>query len=101
MSWVDTYKQKLISTDEAAGMIQSGDRVYYGGNAAIPRAIVSALAKRAGDLENVQLNQVFGNEAPVEGAYIDIWTETEGGAFTAYGSVLDNMTSDPTTVLPQ
>ncbi len=50
---------------------------------------------------NVQLNQVFGGEAPVEGGYIDVWTETEGAAFAAYGSVLDNMTSDPTTVLPQ
>jgi hypothetical protein len=50
---------------------------------------------------NVQLNAVFAGEAPVEGAYIDVWTETEGGAFTAYGSVLDNLTDDPTTVLPQ
>jgi hypothetical protein len=50
---------------------------------------------------NVQLNAVFAGEAPVEGAYIDVWTETEGAAFTAYGSVLDNMTDDPTTVLPQ
>jgi hypothetical protein len=50
---------------------------------------------------NVQLNRVFAGEAPVEGGYIDVWTETEGGAFMAYGSVLDNLTSDPTTVLPQ
>ena len=50
---------------------------------------------------NVQLNRVFGAEAPVEGGYIDVWTETEGAAFAAYGSVLDNATSDPTTVLPQ
>ena len=50
---------------------------------------------------NVQLNRVFSAEAPVEGGYIDVWTETEGAAFAAYGSVLDNMTSDPTTVLPQ
>jgi len=50
---------------------------------------------------NVQLNGVFSAEAPVEGGYIDVWTETEGAAFAAYGSVLDNMTSDPTTVLPQ
>ena len=39
MSWVDSYKQKLVPAEEAAGIIQSGDRVYYGGNAAIPRAI--------------------------------------------------------------
>jgi hypothetical protein len=50
---------------------------------------------------NVQLNRVFAGEAPVEGGYIDVWTETEGAAFAAYGSVLDNETSDPTTVLPQ
>ena len=50
---------------------------------------------------NVQLNRVFEGEAPVEAAYIDVWTETPGAAFMAYGSVLDNSTSDPTTVLPQ
>lgn len=50
---------------------------------------------------NVQLNRVFSGEAPVEGAYIDVWTDTPGAAFMAYGSVLDNGTSDPTTVLPQ
>jgi len=50
---------------------------------------------------NVQLNRVFGAEAPVEGGYIDVWTETDGAFFAAYGSVLDNETSDPTTVLPQ
>jgi len=50
---------------------------------------------------NVQLNRVFAGEAPVEAAYIDVWTETPGAAFMAYGSVLDNQTSDPTTVLPQ
>lgn len=50
---------------------------------------------------NTQLNQVFSGEAPVVGGYIDVWTETEDAAFMAYGSVLDNDTSDPTTVLPQ
>lgn len=50
---------------------------------------------------NVQLNRVFQGEAPVAGGYIDVWTETEDGAFFAFGSVLDNLTSDPTTVLPQ
>lgn len=50
---------------------------------------------------NVQLNRVFQGEAPVVGGYIDVWTETEGAAFAAYGSVLDNLTDDPTTVLPQ
>ena len=59
MSWVDTYKQKLISAQEAASLVKSGDRVYYGGNAAIPREIVTALAGRAEELEDVQLNHVL------------------------------------------
>ncbi len=50
---------------------------------------------------NVQLNRVFRAEAPVAGGYIDVWTETDGASFAAYGSVLDGATSDPTTVLPQ
>jgi hypothetical protein len=50
---------------------------------------------------NTQLNSVFAGEAPVEGAYIDVWTDTADGAFAAYGSVLDNTTSDPTTVMPR
>ena len=50
---------------------------------------------------NVQLNRVFSDVAPAEAAYIDVWTDTTGGAFSAYGSVLDNNSSDPTTVLPQ
>jgi len=50
---------------------------------------------------NVQLNRVFADAQPVEAAYIEVWTTTIGGAFAAYGSVLDNQSSDPTTVLPQ
>ena len=49
---------------------------------------------------NTQLDKVFAAEAPVVGGFIDVWTETTGAAFTAYGSVLDNVTSDPVTVLP-
>ena len=30
MSWVDNYKQKLVTAAEAVQIIQSGDRVYYG-----------------------------------------------------------------------
>jgi len=49
---------------------------------------------------NNQINRIFRNYAPVNG-YVDVSTPTEGGVFYCYGSVLDNSTSDPTTVLPQ
>ncbi len=50
---------------------------------------------------NTQINRVFRGEAPVQGGYIDVWTETEGGSFMAYGSVADEKTSDPITVFPR
>ncbi len=49
----------------------------------------------------VQINRVFSAEAPVEGAYVDLWTDTPKAAFLAWGSVLDNKTSDPVTIFPQ
>lgn len=47
---------------------------------------------------NTQWNRVFNDEKPIEAAYVDVRTETSGGLFAVYGSVLDSATSDPTTV---
>jgi 4-hydroxybutyrate CoA-transferase len=59
MSWIDDYRAKLTSAAEAVRRIRSHQRVYYGGNAAIPRALVRALAERRDELEGVQLNHVL------------------------------------------
>jgi hypothetical protein len=53
-----------------------------------------------GPWSNKQLNRIFSDFSPVNG-YVDVWSETEGALFYCYGSVLDNATSDPTTILPQ
>jgi len=50
---------------------------------------------------NDQVTRVFRNHAPISAGYVDVWTDTEGASIYCYGSVLDNLTSDPTTVLPQ
>ena len=59
MSWVADYRAKMRTADEAMSLIKSGDRVYYGGNAAIPQTLVRALAARRAELEDVQLNHVL------------------------------------------
>jgi acyl-CoA hydrolase len=59
MKWLADYKAKLRRAEEAVGIIKSGDRVYYGGNAAIPQTLVRALAARKTELEDVQLNHVL------------------------------------------
>ena len=53
-----------------------------------------------GPWSNNQINRVFRDYGPVNG-YVDVWTDTADSDFYCYGSVLDNQTSDPTTVLPQ
>lgn len=50
---------------------------------------------------NTQVNRAFRNFAPLEIGYVDVWTTTADASFYAYGSVLDNVTTDPTTILPQ
>ena len=59
MNWFDDYRSKLQTPQQAVYQIKSGDRVYYGGNAAIPQALVRALAGRAEELRDVQLNHVL------------------------------------------
>jgi len=49
---------------------------------------------------NDQVNRLFEDYQPVNG-YVEVWTPMANVAFYCYGSVLDNVTSDPTTILPQ
>jgi 4-hydroxybutyrate CoA-transferase len=58
MRWLADYRSKKRSASEAVGLVASGDQIYYGGNAAIPRALVRALAERV-ELSEVQLNHVL------------------------------------------
>jgi len=59
VSWQTDYRAKLCTPAEAVSRIRSGQRVYYGGNAAIPQTLVRALADRREELDDVQLNHVL------------------------------------------
>ncbi len=59
MSWVDDYKKKLCSAEEAVSVVKSGDRVYISGNAATPYVLMKALAQRKDELSNVELVHVL------------------------------------------
>jgi len=59
MTWLEDYKSKLIPAEEAVSVIESGDCVYYGGNAAIPMGLVRALADRYEELRDVMLTHVL------------------------------------------
>ncbi len=59
MQWVDDYRSKLTSAEQAAKLVESGNKVYYGGNAATPTALIKALAERHSELTGVQLYHVL------------------------------------------
>ena len=59
MNWLEDYRAKLTDAGDAVSIIESGNRVYYGGNAAIPQVLVSALAERRDELEDVELCHVL------------------------------------------
>jgi 4-hydroxybutyrate CoA-transferase len=59
MGWVDTYKQKLVTAEEAISGVKSGERIYISGNAASPYALMRALASRKDELRDVELVHVL------------------------------------------
>lgn len=59
MSWVDDYKKKLGTAEEAVSVVKSGDRVYISGNAATPYVLMRALAQRKDELRDVELVHVL------------------------------------------
>lgn len=59
MAWIDDYKAKLCTAQEAVSHIHSGDWVWISGNAAAPFPLMDALAARAAELTDVTLSHVL------------------------------------------
>lgn len=58
MSWMDEYKSKLVSADEAVKVVKSGDLVHYGEFVMNSHVLDAALAKRKDELRGVQIRTV-------------------------------------------
>jgi 4-hydroxybutyrate CoA-transferase len=55
MTWIDRYKGKLRTADEAVKVIASGQRVYVHPGCAMPEVLVEAMCRRSSELENVEV----------------------------------------------
>ncbi len=55
MRWLDEYKSKVVSAQEAVSVIKSRDKLFNSGNAATPYKILSALAERKDELRGVEV----------------------------------------------
>ncbi len=59
MSWIDNYRSKLVSADEAVRVIKSGDGVYIHPGVALPDKLVKAMIDRAPELEDVLIYHIL------------------------------------------
>ncbi len=59
MSWVEQYKNKVVTADEAVKAVQSGDRIFLTGNCSVPSIVLAALVDYAPNLEDVEICQAL------------------------------------------
>jgi 4-hydroxybutyrate CoA-transferase len=59
MNWIEQYKAKLSTAEEAVSSVKSGNKIFISGNAATPFVLIDALAARKDDLEDVEVNHVL------------------------------------------
>ncbi len=59
MSWVEQYKNKVVTADEAVKAVQSGNRIFLTGNCSVPSTVLAALVDYASNVEDVEICQAL------------------------------------------
>jgi 4-hydroxybutyrate CoA-transferase len=59
VSWMDTYRTKVVSAEQAVSRVVSGQRVFLTGNCSVPKLTLAALVERARSLTDVELVEVL------------------------------------------
>jgi len=69
--WVDVYRKRVTTAEEAVKAIRSGDHVWIHGGCNNPEELIRAMVLRAGELDNVEVIHIltFGRADYVEAKY--------------------------------
>ena len=59
MKWLEDYRAKRTTAEEAVGRIATGNRVYLGAGCAVPHSLVEAMTARADELRDVEVVHVL------------------------------------------
>ena len=59
MNWEAIYRRKVADVDTVMAHISSGDRIYLGGGAGVPKVLIDGLTRRAGELRDVELTHIL------------------------------------------
>ena len=60
------YKEKLVSADDAASFVKSGDKIFYSEFVLFPETLDEALSKRIRQLKNIDLRTVCTTQVQAE-----------------------------------
>ncbi len=59
MSWLEQYRAKCTTAEEAVRIVRSGQRVYLGAGCAVPVSLMQALVGRAEELSDVEIIHIL------------------------------------------
>jgi 4-hydroxybutyrate CoA-transferase len=59
MAWMEDYRQKVKSAEQAVAGVRSGDHVWLHGGCNNPEELVKALVGRAGELRDVEVTHIL------------------------------------------
>jgi acetyl-CoA hydrolase len=59
MDWNSIYQSRIVTPEDAARVVKSGDRIFLTGNVSVPQKILSALVDYAPNLVNVEVCQAL------------------------------------------
>jgi acetyl-CoA hydrolase len=54
-AWIDSYRSKVTTADEAVQAINSGDTIYIHPGCAVPELLVDAMVERGKELRNIEV----------------------------------------------
>ena len=71
MGWIDEFRSKRMSAEQAVGAVHSGNRVYVHEGYATPQPLVDALMGRTAELRDVEICHMltFGEAAYTRAEY--------------------------------
>ena len=67
MNWDLQYRSKVTDAGSALSHIHSGDRIYVGGGAGVPRVLMANLTNHASRLRDVEITHINLNDNTLEG----------------------------------
>lgn len=59
MSWVEQFKDKIVTAKRAVEAVKDGDRIFLTGNCSVPKTTLAALVDHAPNLKDVEICQAL------------------------------------------